>query len=144
MMEDESLRRRAELARPDVSADEARTILQEHYDLSGDLIELGSQQDRNYRIDTGERRFVLKIARAEYARVELEAQNAALRHVGAEAGAPMVPQVVPELRRQLVPGVLVRPQPGLAAQRRPRRGVHQVQLPVEDLQRVPHHPRDVA
>jgi 4-aminobutyrate aminotransferase-like enzyme/Ser/Thr protein kinase RdoA (MazF antagonist) len=94
-MEDESLRRRAELARPDVSADEARAILQDHYNLSGDLTELGSQQDRNYRVDTGESRFVLKVARAEYARVELEAQNAALRHIGERAGAPMVPQVVP-------------------------------------------------
>ncbi|ASY70253.1 aminotransferase [Sinorhizobium fredii] len=96
-MEEDSLKRRTELTRPDVSADEAKTILLEHYGLSGELTELGSQQDRNYRIDTAEGRFVLKIARAEYARVELEAQNAALRHVSAKADAPRVPQVVPAL-----------------------------------------------
>ncbi|AUX77705.1 MULTISPECIES: aminotransferase [Sinorhizobium] len=94
-MEEDSLKRRTELARPDVSADEAKAILLEHYGVSGDLTELGSQQDRNYRVNTGEGRFVLKIARAEYERVELEAQNAALRHVGAKANAPMVPRVVP-------------------------------------------------
>ncbi|MEY9790893.1 Ser/Thr protein kinase RdoA (MazF antagonist) [Sinorhizobium fredii] len=96
-MEEDSLKRRTELTRPDVSADEAKTILLEHYGLSGELTELGSQQDRNYRIDTAEGRFVLKIARAEYERVELEAQNAALRHVSAKADAPTVPQVVPAL-----------------------------------------------
>ncbi|WP_174551909.1 aminotransferase [Sinorhizobium saheli] len=95
MMEDESLKRRTRLARPDVSADEAKVILSEHYGLSGALTELGSQQDRNYRIDTDEGRFVLKLARLEYARAELEAQNAALRHVGAKTGAPKVPEVVP-------------------------------------------------
>lgn len=96
-MEEDALKRRTELARPDVTADEAKTILLEHYGLSGDITELGSQQDRNYRIDTANGRFVLKIARAEYARVELEAQNAALRHVGAKADAPIVPRVVPAL-----------------------------------------------
>ncbi|AFL53625.1 2,2-dialkylglycine decarboxylase [Sinorhizobium fredii USDA 257] len=96
-MEEDSLKRRTELARPDVSADDAKAILQEHYGLSGELVELGSQQDRNYRVDTGDGRFVLKIARAEYARVELEAQNAALRHVGAKADAPLVPRVVASL-----------------------------------------------
>ncbi|WP_034857281.1 phosphotransferase, partial [Sinorhizobium sojae] len=94
-MEEESLKRRTELARPQVSAEEASAILSEHYGLSGEVVELGSQQDRNYRVDTAEARFVLKIARAEYARVELEAQNAALRHVGGKAGAPKVPSVVP-------------------------------------------------
>ncbi|WP_018235461.1 aminotransferase [Ensifer sp. BR816] len=95
MMEEDSLKRRTELPRPDVSADEAKTILLEHYGLSGDVAELGSQQDRNYRIDTGEGRFVLKIARADYERVELEAQNAVLRHLGTKPNAPMVPKVIP-------------------------------------------------
>ncbi|WP_206362364.1 aminotransferase [Sinorhizobium americanum] len=95
MMEEDSLKRRTELARPDVSVDEAKAILLEHYGISEDVTELGSQQDRNYRVDTGEGRFVLKIARAEYERVELDAQNAALRHVGAKTNAPMVPRVIP-------------------------------------------------
>ncbi len=64
MMEDELLKRRTQLARPDVSIEEAQAILAQHYGLSGDLTELGSQQDRNYRVDTSEGRFVLKVARA--------------------------------------------------------------------------------
>ncbi|WP_172403284.1 aminotransferase [Ensifer aridi] len=110
MMEDESLKRRTLLARPDVSADEAKAILSEHYGLSGDLTELGSQQDRNYRIDTGAGRFVLKIARAEYARRELEAQNAALRHVGAMSDAPKVPRVMPALNGDDIVTVAIREQ----------------------------------
>ena len=43
MMEDELLKRRTQLARPDVSIEEAQAILAQHYGLSGDLTELGSQ-----------------------------------------------------------------------------------------------------
>ncbi len=107
-MEEESLKRRTELARPQVSAEEASAILSEHYGLSGEVVELGSQQDRNYRVDTAEARFVLKIARAEYARVELEAQNAALRHVGGKAGAPKVPSVVPSRAGEEIVAVTLR------------------------------------
>ncbi|OAP37911.1 hypothetical protein AU381_14215 [Sinorhizobium glycinis] len=108
MMEEDSLKRRTELPRPDVSVDEAKRILLENYGLSGDLTELGSQQDRNYRADTANGRFVMKIARAEYDRVELEAQNAALRHVGAKANAPMVPKIIPALDGEEIVAAVVR------------------------------------
>ncbi|MGV8937235.1 MAG: aminotransferase [Allorhizobium sp.] len=90
-MPDTALLRRTELSRPNVSAEQAQAILNEYYGLSGRLRELGSQQDRNYLIDTGEERFVLKICRAEYHTVELEAQNAALRHLRNADNAPRVP-----------------------------------------------------
>lgn len=82
-MSDTALFHRTQLPRPDVTADEAAEILSSFYGLTGRIVELGSQQDRNYRIDTGEARYVLKICRADYATVELEAQNAAMRHVAA-------------------------------------------------------------
>ena len=41
------------LPRPRVSPDEAARIAHELYGVSGDIIELGSQQDRNFRIDDG-------------------------------------------------------------------------------------------
>ncbi|MCA1442350.1 aminotransferase [Ensifer sp. IC4062] len=96
-MDGETLKLRTQLARPDVSAEEAKRVLSEKYGRSGALTELGSQQDRNYRVDTDDGRFVLKICRMEYARVELEAQNAALHHLGAKSGAPKVPAVTSAL-----------------------------------------------
>lgn len=87
--------RRAALSRPDVNAEDAASLLAAHYGLSGPVNELGSQQDRNYRIDAAGGRFVLKICRAEYATVELEAQNAALRHIAGQAAAPRVPKIIP-------------------------------------------------
>ncbi len=93
-MPDTALLQRTELPRPNVSDAQAREILKEHYALEGVIRELGSQQDRNFLIDTGETRFVLKICRAEYATVEIEAQNAAMRHLGALPDMPRIPQPV--------------------------------------------------
>lgn len=85
--------RRAALSRPDVNVEDAASLFAVHYGLSGPIAELGSQQDRNYRIDAANGRFVLKICRADYATIELEAQNAALRHIAGKAAAPRVPKV---------------------------------------------------
>ncbi len=74
---------RAELPRPHAGIADAEAIFRDHYGLSGAIVELGSQQDRNFRIDTGDRRYVLKICHAAYRTVELEAQNAAMAHLAA-------------------------------------------------------------
>jgi 4-aminobutyrate aminotransferase-like enzyme/Ser/Thr protein kinase RdoA (MazF antagonist) len=94
MMLEASAIGRADLPRPDVSVADAEAIARRHYGLSGRIIELGSQQDRNFRIDSGTRRHVLKICHAAYGAIELEAQNAALRHLGAIDDMPRVPQPV--------------------------------------------------
>ncbi len=39
------------LARPSVEADEAAQLVAEHFGIHGTVVELGSQQDRNYRVD---------------------------------------------------------------------------------------------
>lgn len=85
---------RTELARPVVTIDDAAALLKEHYGLEGPLRELGSQQDRNFRIETENGRFVLKIARVEYATQELEAQNAAMRHLAKAEQPWQIPQPV--------------------------------------------------
>lgn len=109
-MVEDTLKLRTELPRPDVGADEARALLAEHYGLSGTISELGSQQDRNYRIDTGERRYVLKICRAEYGSLELEAQNAALQHLSGRLTSARVAGVVPSLKGETIESVMVRDQ----------------------------------
>jgi 4-aminobutyrate aminotransferase-like enzyme/Ser/Thr protein kinase RdoA (MazF antagonist) len=83
---------RTGLPRPEVSEAQAAAILEAHFGLKGAIRELGSQQDRNFRIDTGAGRFVLKLCWAEYATIELEAQNAALRHLAGKPGVPRVPR----------------------------------------------------
>ncbi|MBH3429217.1 aminotransferase [Pseudomonas alkylphenolica] len=77
---------------PDVSEEQARRVLQEQYGLSGSLQPLGSQQDLNFRVDSAQGRYVLKICHGSYAEVELEAQHAALRYLR-ERGVP-VPAVI--------------------------------------------------
>lgn len=109
-MTDETLAQRLELPRPDVTAEEAGDILQSRYGLSGQLSELGSQQDRNYRVDTGDQTYVLKICHMIYETIELEAQNAAIRHLAGIEGAPRVPRVVASTDGQDIVAVVVRDQ----------------------------------
>ncbi|OCP07939.1 MULTISPECIES: aminotransferase [unclassified Ensifer] len=109
-MVEDALKLRTELPRPDISAEEAATLLAEHYGLSGAIRELGSQQDRNYLLDTGERRYVLKICRAEYGLLELEAQNAALQHLAERLVSARVAQVMPSLKGEVIENVIVRDQ----------------------------------
>ncbi|MDB5524209.1 MAG: aminotransferase class-III family protein, partial [Rhizobium sp.] len=85
---------RADLPRPDVTVDDAALIFRDHYRLQGKIVELGSQQDRNFRIDMGVRRYVLKICHAAYRTVELEAQNAAMKHLAEIPGGVVVPNAI--------------------------------------------------
>lgn len=66
-------------ARPEVSAAEAAAVARELWGLDGEVRELGSQQDRNYRVDAASGRVVVKIAHAATDRRDLEAQHEALR-----------------------------------------------------------------
>ncbi|MEG5264159.1 aminotransferase [Pseudomonas sp. JDS28PS106] len=88
-----TLVRRSSLPCPDIGVEVARNVLQHHYGLGGTLKELGSQQDRNFLLDTGTLRYVLKICHGDYSTVELQAQHAALHHLGSELEV-QVPQVI--------------------------------------------------
>ncbi|MGO4300810.1 aminotransferase [Leifsonia sp. RAF41] len=80
------------LPRPEVTPDDAVRIAATKFGLEGRITELGSNQDRNFRIDTGEERFVLKLANPVFSADELRAQNAAL---AALAGAGIrIPEVI--------------------------------------------------
>ncbi len=96
-MTNSALFQRTELPRPQISQAGAAEILKEHYGLEGQLTELGSQQDRNFRLDTTQGRFVLKIARHEYTLEELDAQNAAMRHLAQSQQPWRVPEPVKAL-----------------------------------------------
>lgn len=70
------------LARPVVSVEDAARVARERWGVEGEVVELGSNQDRNFRIGAGH---VLKVANAATDVAELEAQNASMG-VLAEAG----------------------------------------------------------
>jgi 4-aminobutyrate aminotransferase-like enzyme/Ser/Thr protein kinase RdoA (MazF antagonist) len=89
--------------RPGVEADEALVLLEHAFGRTGVLRELGSHQDRNYRVDTPEgERFVFKVARRGISRAELEAENEAMLRA-ATAGLPFeIPVPQPALDGTLV------------------------------------------
>lgn len=92
-----TLIRRSSLPCPEISTNDAAELLSTHYGLAGSLKELGSHQDRNFLLDGGDgRRYVLKICHGDYATAELDAQHAALRHLGSQSSV-RVPGVMSAL-----------------------------------------------
>ena len=73
---------------PTLSERQARALLNQHYGLDGGLQALGSQQDLNFRLDSDQGRYVLKVCHGSYSAVELEAQHAALGYLR-ERGVPV-------------------------------------------------------
>ena len=70
------------LPRPRLTLDQAADLARERFNVIGVVTELGSNQDRNFRIYTDAATVVLKVSNPAIAAVELEAQNAALAHLG--------------------------------------------------------------
>ena len=90
------LMQRSSLPSPVVDAAQARQWLRDHYALEASVQSLGSQQDVNFRVDTAQGRYVLKVCHGSYASSELEAQHGALAHLAhlahlAEQGLPGSP-----------------------------------------------------
>ncbi|MDF2796386.1 MAG: hypothetical protein K0S85_4139, partial [Pseudomonas orientalis] len=101
---------RASLPCPQLSLEQAAHLLEQHYGLSGTLQSLGSQQDLNFRIDSAQGRFVLKICRGDYAAIELQAQHAALNALQANVQV-RVPRVIKALNGDELLSVTVDGQP---------------------------------
>lgn len=76
------------LVRPELTAEDAESIVTSLFGITGTARELGSQQDRNFRIDAsvgGEvRRYVLKVDNPAFSVSELAAQNAALEYLSGQ------------------------------------------------------------
>lgn len=81
------------LPRPAIDAATALRVGEERYGVSGDVVELGSNQDRNFRLDRGGGRVVLKFSNAAFGADELRAQSLAAEAVAA-AGIP-APRCLP-------------------------------------------------
>lgn len=73
---------------PRIDEAQARALLQTHYGIDATLQALGSQQDLNFRVDSQQGTYVLKICHGSYGQLELQAQHAALAHLR-EQGMPV-------------------------------------------------------
>src|SRR5690348_15481533 len=71
------------LPRPSLDLRTAAGLADELFGVSGPLDELGSHQDRNFRIVTDGRPAVLKVANRSWGLPAIQAQNAALQHLAA-------------------------------------------------------------
>ncbi|ANH06809.1 aminotransferase class III-fold pyridoxal phosphate-dependent enzyme [Shinella sp. HZN7] len=82
---------------PDFSIDAAAALLAEHYGLSGTLSPLASERDQNFKVETAEGTFILKIVNAAEPEVESDFQTALLAHLCAHAGDLPVSHIRPAL-----------------------------------------------
>jgi Ser/Thr protein kinase RdoA (MazF antagonist) len=81
---------------PQLSLVEASSLLEDEFDLAGDLAPLPSERDQNFLAQTPDGcKFVLKIAKSDERREVLELQNAAIAHLRRE----LADLDWPELRR---------------------------------------------
>lgn len=82
----------------------AERVMREAYGIEGKAIQLAGEYDLNFAIQAGDQRWLLKIARIEAARDELEFQNKALEHVSARLdGEPLpVQRVLPDRTGQMI------------------------------------------
>ncbi|HEX5558623.1 MAG TPA: aminotransferase [Gaiellales bacterium] len=83
----------AETEPPAVSPEQAAVVAETVFGVTGPIVELGSQQDRNFRIDAADGRYVLKIANPAVPEVQLACQNAAMEHLA--RGGVAVPRPCP-------------------------------------------------
>ena len=82
---------------PDFSIEAAAALLREHYGLTGTLSPLASERDQNFKVETPEGIFILKLVNAAEPEVESDFQTALLAHVGAHAGDLPIPHIRPTL-----------------------------------------------
>jgi 4-aminobutyrate aminotransferase-like enzyme/Ser/Thr protein kinase RdoA (MazF antagonist) len=83
----------AETEPPAVSVEQAAKVAETVFGVTGPITELGSQQDRNFRIDAADGRYVLKVANPAVPEVQLACQNAAMEHLA--RGGVAVPRPCP-------------------------------------------------
>ena len=98
---------------PTVTCWEAERLLREHYGIEAAVDPLPSDRDQNFRVSVaGTARYVLKIANGLETRAVLEAQQAAMAHLGESGGSfEVTPRVCPTLAGEWLHEVTLPPLP---------------------------------
>lgn len=81
----------AGLPAPVVALATAREVLSQRFGLTGEITDLGSQQDANFRVQTHEGRYVLKFANPAFAEAELLVQHRAMEHLASRTPGLRLP-----------------------------------------------------
>ncbi len=81
-----------EARRPTLEPADAQAIAEQLFGLAAQVRELPGDLDRNYLLDTGQERFVLKVAFGSKHKM-LAFQHAALRHLASRLGADQLPRI---------------------------------------------------
>ena len=84
-------------APPQVTEADAVRIVREHFGVTGTARSLGSHEDRNFLVDTGDERLLLKIANPATSLAEVSAQSAAAAHLARHAPGVRAPQTRPTI-----------------------------------------------
>jgi 4-aminobutyrate aminotransferase-like enzyme/Ser/Thr protein kinase RdoA (MazF antagonist) len=79
---------------PDIDLDALQTSLGRHWGLAGSLTSLHGERDRNFRLDSDDARYLVKVHNPADSEAVLECHDAALRHIRAVAPDLPVPAVV--------------------------------------------------
>ncbi len=90
------------LPTPDVSLDEAARLAREYFGVSGEVRELGSTQEANFRVRGDGRDVVLKVANPAFAAPELDLQNAVMSRLVAADLPVLTPVPLPALDGRLL------------------------------------------
>ena len=80
---------------PSFDASRAAAIAARQFGVTGEVTELGGERDQNFRLDTDDGAYVLKISNAQDGSETLDLQTEAIRHVTRTAPDLPVMQVVP-------------------------------------------------
>jgi 4-aminobutyrate aminotransferase-like enzyme/Ser/Thr protein kinase RdoA (MazF antagonist) len=95
------------LPAPVLSPAQAAAITSEHFGVTGELTELGSNQEANVLVQAPAGAVVLKVANPAFAAAELELQNAAMLHAAATRPPFALPHPLPALDGRTVVPVLL-------------------------------------
>ncbi|HEY6935024.1 MAG TPA: aminotransferase class III-fold pyridoxal phosphate-dependent enzyme, partial [Marmoricola sp.] len=80
---------------PELEVEALHVALEESWGLVGDLVPVHGERDRNYRLDTPDGRYLLKVHNPADGEVVLDLQRSALAHIRSVAPELPVPQVLP-------------------------------------------------
>jgi 4-aminobutyrate aminotransferase-like enzyme/Ser/Thr protein kinase RdoA (MazF antagonist) len=82
---------------PDLDVEGLRTSLEKHWGLAGELVPLHGERDRNFRVESGDRRHLLKVHNPADTELVVDLQVSVLRHLRSVAADLPVPAAVPAL-----------------------------------------------
>jgi 4-aminobutyrate aminotransferase-like enzyme/Ser/Thr protein kinase RdoA (MazF antagonist) len=81
---------------------EAAKIAQDFYNIRGEIIPLDGELDFNFRIDTGENKYILKISRPKVDADYIDFQNDILHHISDSGESINSPKIIPSVRGDYV------------------------------------------